>query len=79
MTEYFSSITSELDLGQLLQVLILALEAADFFSIGFLGRIAGQPPFTGFQEILAPAVIQVLVDAFFAAKLGNRTFASQAL
>jgi len=35
--------------------------------------------FASFQEVLAPAVMQFLVDAFLAAQLGNGTFASQAL
>jgi short-subunit dehydrogenase involved in D-alanine esterification of teichoic acids len=40
-------------------------------------RFAGQSPFAGFREVLAPAVIQVAVNTITATQLSDRAFATQ--
>jgi len=42
-------------------------------------RVASQSALAGFQELLRPAVIKTLSDAFPAAKLGNARLAPQAV
>src|SRR5262249_40205433 len=50
-----------------------------FAARGRTGRIARQPPFAGFQELLRPAVIQPLGDTFPSAQLGNAALAAKAV
>ena len=56
----------------------LALEVFDFAGGRRPRRVAGQAPLAGFQELLRPAVVEALGDAFAAAKLGDRDLATQA-
>ena len=41
-------------------------------------RVAGQPLLAGFEELLGPAIIEVLGNALLAAKLGDAVLATQA-
>src|ERR1700688_5048799 len=41
--------------------------------------VASQPPLAGFQEVLRPAIIEVLDDPFATAQLGDALLAAQAL
>src|SRR5271169_268736 len=56
----------------LLQLLGLALEVLDFTIGRRPGRVPGQPALAGFQELLRPAVIKALGNAFAPAQLGDR-------
>ena len=44
----------------------------------FAGGVAPQALFARLQELLGPAVVEVLVDAFLAAQLSNALLAAQA-
>jgi hypothetical protein len=50
--------------NQLLELLILAFEVIDLCAICLVGGIPRQTLLASFQELLAPAVVQVLVGAF---------------
>jgi hypothetical protein len=63
----------------LLQVLVLALEARYFIRIGFSHGIARQALLASFQKVLAPAVIQIGVDAFLTAQLCDGALAPLAI
>jgi hypothetical protein len=51
----------------LLQIAVLTLEAGDFIRVGFTYGIARQTLLASLKEVLAPAVIQVGVDALLSA------------
>jgi hypothetical protein len=64
---FFEPVVAQVQFGHsLLQVAILALETGDLIGIGFAYSIARQAFLAGLQEVLAPAIIQVGVDAFLA-------------
>jgi hypothetical protein len=42
-------------------------------------RVASQPLLAGLQKLLRPTIIEVLVDTFLAAELGNADFTAKAL
>jgi hypothetical protein len=76
---FFEQAVLERDLGQgLLQLASLRPEAFDLLAGGFPRRIAGQPLLASLQELLRPAVIEVLVNALLAAKLGDTVLPTQA-
>src|SRR6056300_1981194 len=56
----------------------LAAKLLDLVAVGLTGCIPGQALLASLQKLLRPAVVQILVDAFLAAQLGNAGFASQA-
>ena len=62
-----------------LQLLGLALEILDLIAGRRSGRVAGEPPLAGFQELFRPAVVKTLGNAFAAAQLGDRVLAAQAV
>jgi hypothetical protein len=69
---FFEPVVAQVQFGHsLLQIAILALEAGDLIGIGLAYSIARQALLPGFQEVLAPAVIQVGIDAFLAAQFSN--------
>ena len=51
----------------LLEVSVFLFEIDYFIGAGFANRVARQPFPTRFQEVLAPAVVEIIVDAFPAA------------
>ena len=57
----------------------LALEILDFAGGRRPRCVAGQAPLAGFQELLRPAVVQALGDAFAPAELGDGDLAPQAV
>src|SRR5215813_12816826 len=76
---FFEQAVFQRDLGQgLLELAGLGPEYLDLIGGGFPGGIAGEPLLTGFEELLRPAIIEVLGDAFLAAKLGDAVLAPQA-
>ena len=62
-----------------LQLLGLALEILDLVAGRGPRGVAGEPPLAGFQELLRPAVIEALGNAFAPAQLGDRVLAAQAV
>ena len=61
---FFEPVIAQLQLShRLLKVGMLALEAADLIGVGCPGSIAREPLLASCQEILAPAVIQIGIDA----------------
>jgi len=52
---------------RLLEVSVFLFEIDYFISAGFANRVARQSFLTRFQEVLAPAVVEIMVDAFPAA------------
>jgi hypothetical protein len=66
-------------MGCSVEVFVFLLQTHHFITVGFTDGIPGQTLLAGFQEILAPAVIQIAVDAFAATQLGNRALAAQPL
>ena len=63
----------------LLQITVLALDIPDFAGIGFACGITRQALLARFQEILAPAIVEIGVDAFVATLLGDRTLTALAI
>ena len=61
------------------QLLGLALEILDLVAGRRAGSVAGKPSLAGFQELLRPAVVEALGNAFTAAQLRNRVLAAQAV
>ena len=49
-------------------------QPADVATAGLALSIPGQPLFPRFQKLLAPAVLQILVQAFVAAQLRDTVF-----
>jgi hypothetical protein len=49
----------------------LAVQFLNLVTNGLAGGVSGQTLLAGFQEFLRPTVVQVVVDAFFAAQLGE--------
>ena len=65
-------------LGQrFFQLCRFAAKAFDFLGIGLSCSITGQTLLASLQKLFRPAVVQVLVDAFFAAQLGNADFTAK--
>ena len=60
-------------------VLGLAAQILDLVAGRRTRGVAGEPPLAGFQELLRPAVVQALGDAFAAAQLGDAVLAAQAI
>ena len=58
----------------MLQLTILFFEVSDFCGSGFPFGITGQALLPGFQELLAPALIDVLINPFPAAQLSDAVF-----
>ena len=54
----------------------LALEVFDFAGGRRSGRVTGEAPFAGFEELLRPAVVQALGNALAAAEFGDCDFAA---
>ena len=51
----------------------------DFIRGGCPRRVAGQPLLAGLEEVLRPAVIEILDNAFAAAELGDAVLAAKAI
>jgi hypothetical protein len=63
-SDFFEPVIAQVQPGfRLLQVLVLTLEIDDFVAIGLANRITRETLLAGFQLILAPAVIQVGINA----------------
>ncbi len=58
-------------------MLVLTLEILDLFAVSFPFGVAGQALFACLQELFAPAVVQIAVDPFPAAELGDRRLTAQ--
>src|SRR5215468_1093767 len=56
----------------------LRTQPLDIIAARFACSIAGQPLLACLQEVLGPAIVEVLVDAFLAAQLGDAVLAAQA-
>jgi len=63
----------------LLQGPCFTAKVRHFAAGGRTGRVARQPTFAGFKELLRPAVIKALGDTFPPAQLGNTGLATQAV
>jgi hypothetical protein len=57
----------------------LASKVLDLVAGGSACGIAGEPPLAGFQELLRPAVVEALGNAFATAQLRDRVLAAQAV
>jgi len=62
---------------QLLELVSLRAQPLHFVAGRFACTIAGQPLLACLKEVLRPAVVEVLVDAFLAAQLSDAVFAAQ--
>jgi hypothetical protein len=62
-----------------LQVLRLAPELLDFIGRRRACGVPGKPALASLEELLRPGVIHALGDAFAPTKLGDRSFAAQAV
>jgi len=69
LQQYFSQ--------QLFELTRLRLDRLDLVAGRFTGSVACQPLLAGLQEVLRPAVIEILVDALLATQLGDAVFATQ--
>jgi len=56
----------------------LAAKLLDLVAVGLTRCIPGQALLASLQKLLRPALVQVLVDAFLAAQLGNAGLAAKA-
>src|SRR5262245_10931800 len=54
-------------------------ESLDLVAGGGARGVAGEAALAGFEELLGPAVVETLGNAFAATELGNRLFAAQAV
>jgi hypothetical protein len=62
---FFKPVIAQIQFSySLLEVSVFFLEINDLICAGFPNRITRQSSFTGLQEILAPAVVEITVDAF---------------
>ena len=61
-----------------LELLVFFLEFSDFRAVGFTEGIAQEPFLSGFQEVFAPVVVEVGIDAFSSADSGNAFFGPEA-
>src|SRR5690606_19234060 len=76
---FFEQAVLEGNLGEgLLELSGFGAQRLDLIGGGLTGGIAGEPLLAGFEELLGPAVIEVLGDAFLAAELGDAVLAAQA-
>ena len=62
-----------------LQFLGLALEILDLIAGRGSRSITREAPLAGFEELLGPAVVEALGNAFVTAELGDRSLAAQAI
>ena len=63
---------------QFLELMALRPQPFDLVAGRFTRGIAGQPLLARLQEVLGPAIVEVLVDPFLAAQLGHAVLAAQA-
>src|SRR3954469_15606975 len=76
---FFEQAVLQRDLGQgFLELTRLGTQPLDLITGGFANRVTRESLLPGLQKLLRPAVIQVLVDAFLAAQLGNAVLATKA-
>tara|TARA_Y100000815_G_C12958001_1_gene355545 strand:- start:250 stop:513 length:264 start_codon:yes stop_codon:yes gene_type:complete len=67
-SDFFEPVIAQVKFSySLLEVSVFLFEIDYFISAGFANRVARQPFPTRFQEVLAPAVVEIIVDAFPAA------------
>src|SRR6185503_15432226 len=62
---------------RLLELARLGSQRLDLVRSGLARGIASEPLLAGLQELLGPAIIEVLSDAFLAAQLGDAVLAAQ--
>ena len=62
---------------RLLELARLGSQRLDLVRSGLARGIASEPLLAGLQELLGPAIIEVLGDAFLAAQLGDAVLAAQ--
>lgn len=63
---------------QLFQMAVLLFEVGHFIATGLTLGVASQAALAGLQEFFGPVVIEIGIDAFTAAKLGDGLFTMQA-
>jgi hypothetical protein len=79
-SDFFKPVIAQIQLGNcLFEACVFLSEANRFITVGFADGISRQALLSGLQKILAPAVIQITVDAFLTTKLSDRTFTSQSI
>ena len=77
---FFEHPILEGELGHhLLQLTVFRAQLLDFVAGGFPSRIPGQLLLAGFQEVLAPAVVEVCCDALSAAEFRDALLTPQPL
>jgi hypothetical protein len=77
---FFEQAVFQRRLGQrLLELARLDPQRLHLLGSGLARRVAGEPPLTGLQELLRPAVIHTLRNALLAAELGYAGLAAQPL
>src|SRR5690349_4411713 len=76
---FFEQAVLKRDLGQgFLKLTSLSSERLDLIGGRLTGGITGKALLAGFEELLGPAVIEVLGDAFLPAQLGDAVLAPEA-
>src|SRR5208337_5031211 len=76
---FFEQAVLQHQLGQqLLELVSLHPQPLNFIAGRFTRGIAGQPLLARLQEVLGPAIVEVLIDPFLAAQLGRAVLAAQA-
>src|SRR5258705_13122247 len=69
---FFGQAVFDQDLSQgLLKLARLSLELLDLVRGRLTRRVAGEPFLARLQELLRPAVVEVLIDSFLATQLSN--------
>ena len=69
---FFKQPVLESDLGQrLLELAGFGPQCLDLVGRRLAGGVAGQPLLAGLEELLGPAVVEILGDTFLAAQLGE--------
>jgi hypothetical protein len=75
---FFEQAVLKRGLGErLLELACLGSQRLDLVRSRLARRIAGEPLLAGLEELLGPAVVEILGDAFLAAQLGDAVLAAQ--
>ena len=79
ITLFLSRRFSRVSFGQrLLELARLGPQGLDLVGCRLARRVASEPLLAGLEELLRPAIVEVLGDAFLAAQLGDAVLAAQA-